>query len=159
MNSEVSVDSIDGRSQRRLDNGERLLDAAIDLLKHTSYQELSVDDICAKAEVGRATFFRAFKSKSGLIAQYNERLAVKVQHRLDVIEPPDAIQAIRIVGSVIADEWASASNGLIEMAVDHMKVENRRIRSATSLHLQLKEIVRQGEEEGTLKAGLPSTVT
>ena len=31
----------DGRSQRRIDNGQRLLDAALELLEHKPYQEIS----------------------------------------------------------------------------------------------------------------------
>lgn len=34
-----------------------------------------MDDICVRAQVGRATFFRCYGSKAGLLAEFNRRLA------------------------------------------------------------------------------------
>ena len=34
-----------------------------------------MDDICVRAQVGRATFFRFYGTKAGLLAEFNRRLA------------------------------------------------------------------------------------
>ena len=44
---------------------EEIYNAALDLLAEQPYDKVSVDDICARAQVGRATFFRFYGSKAG----------------------------------------------------------------------------------------------
>ncbi len=152
---------VDGRTKRRIDNGQRLLDAAIELLEHKPYHEISVEDICEAAGVGRATFFRTFKTKSGLMVEYNRRLADKVRHQLEVIEPADSIQALRIVGSVFADYYASTSPGMVNMAMDHMLNRDETLRKETAVELLevLDEIVKKGFEEESIRRDLPSKLT
>ncbi|MGN0739909.1 MAG: TetR/AcrR family transcriptional regulator [Treponema sp.] len=47
-----------------------ITDALIQLMKKNSYDEISVTDIAKKAGVGRATFYRHFKSKEDVIKNY-----------------------------------------------------------------------------------------
>ena len=54
---------------------EEIYNAALDLLAEQPYDKVSVDDICARAQVGRATFFRFYGTKAGLLAEFNRRLA------------------------------------------------------------------------------------
>ena len=67
--------ALDGRSRRRERNAAQLYDAASDLLASRSFDELTVEDICAHAGIGRATFFRIFATKAGLLREFNRRLA------------------------------------------------------------------------------------
>src|SRR3954462_8565574 len=48
------------------DAKERLMDAAQSLIWESSYGATSVDDICAKADVRKGSFYHFFKSKSDL---------------------------------------------------------------------------------------------
>ena len=72
--------SLRDRKKRR--TRERLYDAALQLFAERRYEDVTVDEICDRAEVGRATFFRFFGSKAGLLVEFNHRLAGRIGGRL-----------------------------------------------------------------------------
>jgi AcrR family transcriptional regulator len=106
----------DGRALRRHDNARRLYDAADELLATTSFDDLSVDDICQRADVGRATFFRIFGTKAGLLREFNRRLADDAEQRLDTRHPSDVRTSLGIVADAIVDAWRHAGPGHLGMA-------------------------------------------
>lgn len=59
----------------------RIIAAAKAVLEETGLERLSADDIAARAEVGRATFFRYFDSKEAalVVAFYEQRLSALVE--------------------------------------------------------------------------------
>ncbi|MCB1684770.1 MAG: TetR/AcrR family transcriptional regulator [Pseudomonadales bacterium] len=117
---------IDGRTKRRVENGARLFDAAMELLATRSYDDIAIEEICAAAGVGRATFFRIYQTKAELLLEFNRRLATRVQQRLDVAEPMDVEAALRIVGEEIAETWTQAAPGATALAVDFSQMAGSR---------------------------------
>ncbi|HET9691742.1 MAG TPA: helix-turn-helix domain-containing protein, partial [Acidimicrobiales bacterium] len=75
------------REQTKLANRGRLYDAALDLFAEHGYSEVSVEQICERADVGRATFFRLFGSKGGLLSEFNRRLATDARGRVEGLGP------------------------------------------------------------------------
>jgi AcrR family transcriptional regulator len=74
----------------------QIVDAAAALLGQKDFSGLTADDIAAKAEVGRATFFRYFDSKEAAVvaAFYEQRLSALVtamNAAPPALEPMDAI--------------------------------------------------------------------
>jgi len=67
---------------------ERLTDAAMELIWEHSYGATSVDDICARADVRKGSFYHFFKSKSELAAAALEADWRKNQPALDAIFSP-----------------------------------------------------------------------
>lgn len=65
MTSEQAPDSLIQRKQSRA--RQRIIDAADELFALHGYDAVSVSDIAARAEVGRATFFRYFGDKSEVV--------------------------------------------------------------------------------------------
>lgn len=71
---------------------ECIADALLILLKDTPIEKITVDDLTAKAGVGRATYFRSFQTKSEVITfkfikmweQYCELNDIKVRDRFDL---------------------------------------------------------------------------
>ena len=71
---------------------ECIADAIIFLLKDKPIEKITVDEIIAKASVGRATYFRSFSSKQEAITfkfikmweQYAELNDIKVRDRFDI---------------------------------------------------------------------------
>ena len=105
----------DGRSMRRQDNAQRLYDAADELLTSTGFDDVSVDEICERAGVGRATFFRIYGSKSGLLREFNRRLADDAERRLDALGAADVRAALGQVADAIVDAWRDAGPGHLGM--------------------------------------------
>lgn len=71
---------------------ERLVAAAFDLFEERGYEAASVDEIAARAQVGRTTAFRQFGSKEALIFPDHEALLRRADERLSTV-PTDALPA------------------------------------------------------------------
>ena len=61
---------------------DRLARAAFDLFNERGYEQTTVDDIAERAGLGRATFFRHYRSKEDVIFPDHERLLDRVRDRL-----------------------------------------------------------------------------
>lgn len=117
--SESFIDATDGRAVRRRDNAKRLFDAAMRLAQQKGYQSVTADDICREAGVGRATFFRIYKSKAGLLREFNRRLASEIEA---LVEQSDgsAIEKLSIVADEIAKAWQRGGAVLAAMVTDYI---------------------------------------
>ena len=62
--------------------GDRLAQAAFDLFNERGYEQTTVDDIAERAGLGRATFFRHYRSKEDVIFPDHDRLLDQVRARL-----------------------------------------------------------------------------
>lgn len=74
---------------RTSDAREKLLNAALDLIWTSSYGGVSVDDICARADVNKGSFYHFFPSKSDLAVAAYEAHWQSAQPGLDQIFSPD----------------------------------------------------------------------
>lgn len=115
------IDTVDGRSLRRERNAARLYDAAEELLATRSFDELTVDEICERAGVGRATFFRIFDTKAGLLREFNRRLAEDARRRLQAAGDVDIRTALDHVRRAIVDAWRRAGRGHVGMAQEFVR--------------------------------------
>jgi AcrR family transcriptional regulator len=124
--------SLRARKKRR--TRDRIYDAALELFAERPYDEVTVDAICARAEVGRATFFRFYGSKAGLTREFNHRLADHLTRRLD--ERSDAPGARAMTATeqlwLVQDEITTAW-GLSEPSTREMAREYIRNATATDL--------------------------
>jgi AcrR family transcriptional regulator len=111
----------DGRSRRRQRNAAQLYDAASDLLASRSFDELSVEDICGHAGIGRATFFRIFGNKAGLLREFNRRLANDAAVRIANAETADVATTLGHIRAAIYDAWREAGPGHIRMAEEFVR--------------------------------------
>lgn len=84
------------RADHSQDGGtrERLARAAVALFQSKSFASTTIDEIAAKAGVGRRTFFRYYRSKEDVIFPDHDRLLAKVGERLDAFPEEPAIDAI-----------------------------------------------------------------
>lgn len=80
---------------------ERLTAAALELFDEHGYEQTTVDDIAARAGVGRTTFFRAFGSKDDAVFPHHEQVIVAVRDRLGAATPETSsvavVEAARLV--------------------------------------------------------------
>jgi AcrR family transcriptional regulator len=61
---------------------DRLAQAAFDLFNERGYEQTTIDDIAERAGLGRATFFRHYRSKEDVIFPDHDRLVERVRDRL-----------------------------------------------------------------------------
>lgn len=80
---------------------ERLVDAAFELFDERGFDDTTVDDIAARAGVGRTTFFRHYGSKEAVIFPAHDDLLGRIAARLEAAAPATrdlaVVEAARIV--------------------------------------------------------------
>lgn len=130
-----SVD-LDGRTRRRERNAARLYDAADVLLATQSFEDLTVERICERAGVGKATFFRIFETKAGLLREFNRRLAEDAADRIAKAHSADVRTVLGHVRAAIVDAWSHAGPGHVGMAREFI-----RSMPSTELHAAHPELL------------------
>jgi AcrR family transcriptional regulator len=85
------------RAETTEHNRRRILDAAYDLIAEAGFHPVSLDAVAGRAGVTRATIYRHFGSKRGLLEAVNwHRLEQARLTRLDEARAhPDAVEALR----------------------------------------------------------------
>jgi AcrR family transcriptional regulator len=73
---------------------DRLAEAAFDLFNEHGYEQTTVDDIAERAGLGRATFFRHYRSKEDVIFPDHDRLLEQVRDRLRSTGHDTALAAV-----------------------------------------------------------------
>src|ERR1700721_1062165 len=66
----------------KLSARDRLAQAAFELFNERGYEQTTIDDIAERAGLGRATFFRHYRSKEDVIFPDHDQLLDRVRDRL-----------------------------------------------------------------------------
>jgi AcrR family transcriptional regulator len=94
------------RNRRQEETFRKVLAAGVEVLRETSYADLTVRAVAARAKVAPATAYTYFSSKNHLIAEVYLDLVRRVPYFTDVNEPmPTRVaNALRHLALVVADE-------------------------------------------------------
>jgi AcrR family transcriptional regulator len=95
------------RSRKKLKTRLAIQDAALDLFAEQGFDDTTVEQIAARAEVSTATFFRYFKSKSDTVfgGESDERtVRLPALGRAIVARPPDE-DDLTAVRHAVLQEW------------------------------------------------------
>jgi AcrR family transcriptional regulator len=94
------------RNRRQEETFRKVLTAGIEMLRESSYADLTVRAVAARAKVAPATAYTYFSSKNHLIAEIYLDLVQQVPYYTDVNEPmPIRVEkALRNLALVVADE-------------------------------------------------------
>lgn len=149
---------------RRGDRQAALFDVAMELFEARGFDAVSVEEICARAGVGRATFFRLFGGKAGLIEEANRRTVQAVRDQV-AARSARGSAALALMGATIGEAWlaagspvyamfegfvgrAHAINGLGEPLIDAAQEGSRALAQLAI------DYVAQGQADGELRADL-----
>lgn len=133
----------------------RIFDAAIRLFDERGYDDISVEEICAEAGVGRATFFRYFETKSGLIRELDQRVAARVREQLQELDDPSFDELLRVVADTLHQTWAQASSGLRALGRESSSVP-RPTRRVFAYTLEvIFDVVRMAQQRREVISDLP----
>jgi AcrR family transcriptional regulator len=84
-------------------SSNRILDATLALAAERGLRKLTMDDVAARAQVGRMTIYRRFENKRHLVDALTERESRRVLAELAAATPPDApIEEQIVEGLVVA---------------------------------------------------------
>ena len=98
--------TISRRERKKRDTHKRILDAAMELMAETPYDQVRIEDICTAADVANATFFLHFPNKSALVAAFNDDLAGKIAEQLAGTRE-GAAERLRQLLHIYLAEWGT----------------------------------------------------
>ncbi len=127
-------------SDKRARTVERLTEAAVDELRETGYQGLSVRAVAARSGVAPATAYNYFSSKEHLVAEvFWRRISQQEERTLDRRRSP-ATRAADVLADfalVVANETELAAACTVALLADDPEVHELRTKVGRLLHTRL----------------------
>lgn len=88
--NQVSSHRPSRRERRREETRQRLIEAALTLMQHKPFEQVTVEEITELADVAKGTFFTYFPSKEHLLHAYMRDLADQVYEFLEALDAENA---------------------------------------------------------------------
>ncbi|MCE9523291.1 MAG: TetR/AcrR family transcriptional regulator [Alphaproteobacteria bacterium] len=111
--------TISRRERKKRDTRRRILEAAMQLMADTPYDQVRIEDICVAADVANATFFLHFSNKSALVLAFNEEVAGKIVEQLALIEAQAAERLKKLLQIYLA-EWGTHSHLMRQIVLEFL---------------------------------------
>lgn len=140
------------RERNRARTHDDIYQAALSLFDKRGYTEVTVDDICEAAGISKATFFRYFDSKFGLVDEFNQRIAKKIDAVID-IRTMSATECIRLATETLYQEWLHSAPQIRVLAREFVRAgahitENLADPMARGLIATLINVIAEGQKRG-----------
>lgn len=126
--------------------------AALTLFNNRGYAEVTVDDICEAAGISKATFFRYFDSKFGLVDEFNQRIAAKIDAAID-LSAMSATECLRRATETLYQEWLHSAPQIRVLAREFVRggthiTENLGDPMARGMIATLVKVISEGQKRG-----------
>ena len=142
------------RRPRQEETFRKLVGAALETLRGSSYADLTVRAVAARANVAPATAYTYFSSKNHLVAEVYLDLISEVPYFTDVnySRLSRVQQALRSMALVVADEPEVAAACTTALLSNDDAVEAVREKIGTEIHKRVKSAVGPEAEARTVAA-------
>src|SRR5258705_7660059 len=129
----------------------------MDLFSERGFEAVTVEQICAAADVAKGTFFLHFSSKAALLVEWNRELAAELADRLR--DPRDsrdsALLQYRMLVEYLGEHWRSrpdATRALLpQLLVSHASDREEPDRDLLAV---VEAVVRRRQEPGEVRRHL-----
>ncbi|MGQ0658499.1 MAG: TetR/AcrR family transcriptional regulator [Chromatiales bacterium] len=148
------------RTRRRIETGQRLLEAAKRLFARQGFATTTVESITEAADVGKGTFFNYFPSKEHVFVALIEKQVGKLAAAAGAIDPQAPIrEQVRRVAHQVAGEWQH-SQRLIRTIVGTL-LSNEALTPGLQVLLaqgrgHMVVLIREGQRRGELRQDIPA---
>jgi AcrR family transcriptional regulator len=142
------------RKKRR--TREQIYDAARSLFARDGFDAVTVEAICARADVAKGTFFLHFPTKGALLFEYSKRLAAELEPRI-AAHPGDAAEAFRALTRALVDDWLAHAELTAPMLRELLRDPSALARAPVEgrdLANLLIEVVRRGQARGDFRSDI-----
>jgi AcrR family transcriptional regulator len=142
------------RRPRQEETIRKLVSAALETLRDSSYAGLTVRAVAARANVAPATAYTYFSSKNHLVAEVYLDLIRRVDYFTDVNDSTaDRVrQSLRSLALVVADEPEVAAACTTALLSDDSAVRPVRDRIGAEIHKRIKSALGPDADAGTVAA-------
>jgi|SRR5688572_25822233 AcrR family transcriptional regulator len=148
------------RARKKAQTRQAIYDAAMRLFLARGYDAVTVEDVCAAADVAKGTFFLHFPTKDALLAEYGYQATDDLRERL-ATHRGGAASALRFVLRTLA-ERAERHPEIVRLTIRETMARPAAIERSTaqgrSVGELLAEIVRGGQAAGELRRGIAPEV-
>jgi len=107
------------RSRKKEQTRRCIFTAAMALFAARDYDTATIEDICERADVAKATFFLHFPNKAALLTEFNERLTHDLEQRLLSVEGGSENKLRFLVGAMLLD-WEKNAEIMRKMVGDFL---------------------------------------
>ena len=147
-------DGAESRRPRQEETFRKLLDAALETLRTSSYEGLTMRAVAARARVAPATAYTYFSSKNQLVAEVYLDLVRKVPYFTDVNDTrlERVQQALRGMALVVADDPEVAAACTTALLSNEAGVGSVRERIGAEIHKRIKSACGPGADARAVAA-------
>jgi AcrR family transcriptional regulator len=134
------------RNRRQQETIRKVLDAAVELLRETSYSNLTMRMVAARAGVAPATAYTYFRSKNALIAEVYLRLVREVPLFTDVNQTTQqrVTAQLRELSLLVADEPELAAAATTALMGNEPEVRGIRDKIGMEVHRRIASALGPG---------------
>ena len=131
------------RNRRQEETYNKVLAAGVEMLRESSYADLTVRAVAARAKVAPATAYTYFSSKNHLIAEVYLNLMLKVPYFTDVNDSrvTRVERTLRTMALMVADEPEVAAACTTALLSNDLDVHRLRLRIGTEFYTAFEEAI------------------
>ena len=158
--SESGPGPVSRRSRKKEKTRRNIFSAAMGLFAARDYDAVTIEEICERADVAKATFFLHFPNKAALLTEFNERLTANLRSHL-AEQGGSAEEKLRRAVQMMSENWGRNAEIMRKMTREFLN-QPALPRAATDANAGLSEliteIVAQGQATGELRAQVPASL-
>jgi len=142
------------RNRRQEETFRKVLIAGMEMLRESSYADLTVRAVAARAKVAPATAYTYFSSKNHLIAEIYLDLVRQVPYFTDVNETrrTRVHETLRSLALVVADEPEFAAACTTALLSNDTAVRQARDQIGSEIHRRIKSALGPGTDSRVIEA-------
>lgn len=147
-----------GRRERKKERTRaQIYRAAMQLFVERGYDEVTIDEICAAADVARGTFFLHFATKDALLGEYGRQAAAELEVLLE--SSTGSTLTTLEKGLHFLAERATRHAEVVRLVVRETALRPLAVADTTASGRDLAElfarVIRRGQRSGELRRGVP----
>lgn len=146
------------RSRKKERTRREIYQAAMALFAERDYDRVTIEDICDRADVAKATFFLHFSNKAALLTVFNENLTQTIAEEL-VHYNGSAADKLRLIIEALATAWqnnATVMRKMVREFVDDIPTLEEGAQTSAHIIELLGDTIAQGQENGEFQSTVPA---